>query len=255
MQFIIDIFAGPLGFIMYLVYETVQNYGLAIIIFTFITKALLFPLSIKQQKSSAMMSAMQPKIKEIQRKYKSDRVKMQEEMMAVYKDNNVSQMAGCLPLLIQMPILFGLINVIYNPLTHILRLPKDIIKQAIEVIHTNNLISGSSSAVESAIKVAVDRDSSIFTMFSESQIEAIQSLDTSFLGVNLGDTPTFALNNLIIIPILSVICLAFAQYITMKVSGSLDNAGAGVGAAKSMLIFSCVMSFSFSFAVPVGVSV
>lgn len=84
------------------------NYGLAIILLTVVVKVVLYPLSYKQMHSMAAMQRLQPKLKEIQEKYKKDPQKLQQKMMELYKENGVNPMAGCLPLLIQLPILFAL---------------------------------------------------------------------------------------------------------------------------------------------------
>jgi len=85
------------------------SYGLAIILMTILIKLVLFPLSLKQMKSMTMMQQLAPKIKEIQEKYKGkDAQLMQQKIMELYKQHNVNPMAGCLPLLVQMPILIAL---------------------------------------------------------------------------------------------------------------------------------------------------
>ncbi|GCD09438.1 membrane protein insertase YidC [Clostridium tagluense] len=87
------------------------SFGLAIILFTVIIRVLLLPLSIKQTKSTAKMGAIQPEMKKVQEKYKKDPQKSQQEVMKLYKENGVNPMGGCLPMLIQMPILFALFAV------------------------------------------------------------------------------------------------------------------------------------------------
>lgn len=83
-------------------------YGLAIVIFTIIVRLILLPLNIKQMKSTQKMSELQPEVKKLQDKYKNDPQRAQQEMMKLYKEYGVSPFSGCLPLLIQMPILFAL---------------------------------------------------------------------------------------------------------------------------------------------------
>ncbi len=91
------------------------NYGLAIILLTIVIKLVLYPLTQKQMKSMLAMQQLQPKIKEIQDKWKSkDPKKAQEQVMQLYKENNVNPAAGCLPLLIQMPILIALYRSLWN---------------------------------------------------------------------------------------------------------------------------------------------
>nr|WP_243119674.1 YidC/Oxa1 family membrane protein insertase [Pelotomaculum propionicicum] len=91
------------------------NYGLAIILLTILIKLILYPLTQKQMKSMLAMQQLQPKIKEIQDKWKNkDPKKAQEQVMQLYKENNVNPAAGCLPLLIQMPILIALYRSLFS---------------------------------------------------------------------------------------------------------------------------------------------
>ncbi len=93
----------------------VPNYGIAIILLTVIIKMALYPLTNKQMKSMLSMQQLQPKVKEIQEKWKNkDQQKMQQMIMELYKQNNVNPAAGCLPLLVQMPILFALYRSLFN---------------------------------------------------------------------------------------------------------------------------------------------
>lgn len=88
------------------------NYGIAIILLTLLMRIAILPLSIKQTKSMIEMQKLQPQLKEIQKKYKDDREKMGQEMMALYKENKVSPLGGCLPLLLQLPIIFAVFDVL-----------------------------------------------------------------------------------------------------------------------------------------------
>ncbi len=88
------------------------NYGVAIILLTIVMRIIILPLSIKQTKSMIAMQKLQPQLKEIQKKYKDDREKMGQEMMKLYKENKVSPLGGCLPLLLQLPILFAMFEVL-----------------------------------------------------------------------------------------------------------------------------------------------
>lgn len=108
-------FASSLGSLLKLVYDIVGNYGFAIIVFTILVKLALLPLTLSQTKSMKAMQEIQPKIKEIQNKYKDDSQKMNEKVMEVYKENKVNPMAGCLPILVQFPILIGLFNALKEP--------------------------------------------------------------------------------------------------------------------------------------------
>ena len=83
-------------------------YGTAIVVLTFLTRALIIPLSVKQIRSMRAMSAIQPQIKEMQERYKDDRQRMQREMMQIYQENDVNPFASCLPLILQLPVFMSL---------------------------------------------------------------------------------------------------------------------------------------------------
>lgn len=102
---------------MWLCYLLVNNFGWAIILFTIIIKAAMFPLSLKQQKNMAKSQLFLPKVKEIQTKYRNNREKMQEEMAKLQKEG-YNPMGGCGTMLITFLILFGVIDVVYKPMTH-----------------------------------------------------------------------------------------------------------------------------------------
>ena len=88
----------------------VPSYGLAIIMFTILLKIVLFPLTVTQMRSMRAMQELQPKIKAIQDRYKDKPEKSQEAVMKLYKEAGANPFAGCLPLLVQMPILFALFS-------------------------------------------------------------------------------------------------------------------------------------------------
>lgn len=92
----------------------VPSYALAIIILGIIVRILLFPLSLKQMRSMIGMSDIQPELKELQVRYKNNRQKMSEEINKLYAEHNVNPMAGCLPILIQMPILYAIFQAMRN---------------------------------------------------------------------------------------------------------------------------------------------
>ena len=99
-------------------YALVPSYGLAIILLTLAVRVLLLPLSIKQTRSMREVAKIQPEVKKLQAKYKGDRQKMNEEMMALYKEHGVNPFGGCGPLILQFPVLIGLFYVIRSPLSY-----------------------------------------------------------------------------------------------------------------------------------------
>lgn len=105
-QFLVDTLVFLEGF--------VGSYGLAIILFTLFVRLITLPLTLKQIHSSKAMQELQPKIKEMQKKYKDDRERQSQEMMKLYQEAGVNPMMGCLPLIIQMPVWFALYRALFD---------------------------------------------------------------------------------------------------------------------------------------------
>ncbi|MBJ7445683.1 MAG: membrane protein insertase YidC, partial [Sphingobium sp.] len=105
-------FEQPIFALLHWLFETLGNFGVAIICLTFVVRGLMFPVAQRQFASMAAMRAVQPKMKALQEKYKDDKPKLQQEMMALYKTEKVNPLAGCLPIFIQIPIFFALYKVL-----------------------------------------------------------------------------------------------------------------------------------------------
>ena len=111
--------ARPLGMLLKLIYDFVGSYGVAIIIFTLIAKLCMYPLYTRQIKSTAQMSEIQPKVLEIQNRYKDDKEKQNEKLAELYEKEGYNPMAGCLPMFIQMMIIFPLFALLRNPIQYL----------------------------------------------------------------------------------------------------------------------------------------
>ena len=221
---IIDGIATVLGYIIHFIYENISfhNYGVAIIIFTIIVRIFLLPLNIKQQKSMLRMKAINPLLSKLQAKYKDDKEKLNQETMKLYKEYNVNPMAGCLPLLIQLPILFALIRVIYDPARFLFGADTTGIRDISEKF---------SLAVEYGLK-------------------------PTFLGIDLIKTPSFFLiNTLWIFPLLATAATYLSGKITQNTQGT--PASADDSAAKTSNMMSTIfpiMTLFFTFQMPVAAS-
>lgn len=253
MQFINAIFGYPLGWIMWAIYHVVPVYGLALIIFTLVTKLAMVPLMIKQQKSMASQTAMRPQLEEIQTKYKNNKEKLNEEMMKLYEEQGFNPMSGCLPMLIQFPILFGLIDVIYNPLKHIMRFSSDLVTQAMDIV-TSLGITGNAYSREITIINAVQQNPGAFSELGSDFVSKIQNFNFVFLGIDLSAVPTVAFNMLIIIPVLSGITSILLSLISVRQNKqTMGEKAAGGGMMKGMMLMMPVMSLFIAFQVPAGV--
>ena len=113
------ILASPMSYLLTWIYDFIGNYGLALLVFTILIKGVMYPLYAKQIKTTMNMSKMQPKIKEIQKKYAKDKALMNQKMAELYKEEGGSMYGGCLPMLIQMIVIMGLFALLRNPMNYI----------------------------------------------------------------------------------------------------------------------------------------
>ena len=246
-----DILATPLGWVMRLIYNIIQNYGLTIIVFTLLVKLILLPFAIKQQKSSAKMAVVQPQMLEIQKKYAKNQQKMNEELAALYAREGYNPTSGCLTLFIQFPIIMGLYNVIYRPLTHVLGISSELVTKATDIATAMGVLPEKVYSAEPFIITALQNDPSAFSDLGADVVSKIQSLDLMFLGINLGDTPTMALNLLLLIPIMS---FASNMLMTVLSARNMDTSGnPGAGGMKATLYMMPFLSAWICFSVPAGV--
>lgn len=152
-DFLYSILGYPLGYVMWLCYLLVNNFGWAIVIFSIIVKAAMFPLTLKQQKNMAKAQLFTPRVKEIQQKYRNNQQKMQEEMAKLQKEG-YNPMGGCGSMLLTFVILFGVIDVVYKPMTHM-----------------EHLNWGDSSAVETIVDRAKKTDYALTLLSSEGDLK------------------------------------------------------------------------------------
>jgi len=267
----LDIIARPLGKFLLFIYNTVafQNYGLAIIFFTIVVKLALLPLTLKQLKSSSKMQELQPKIAEIQKRYKDDKEKLNQEMMKVYQENNYNPASGCLPLLVQMPILITLYWVIVQPLKFMLDKPQDTINKLVEVASKGLNLATQAMTTQKELMTL-----NYFNEHKEALSQVTGLLDRSelidfnnFLGLHLGEIAkfqpqdVFGAQSYIYLPLFILAIVAAATtYLSTKLSmpkkvegsGSQQNA-MGSSMTNSMMYIGPIMTLMFSFQLPAGV--
>ncbi len=204
----------PLGYILGFIYDFVGNYGWSLIIFTIFIKLLLLPLGLKQQKSTTKMQQIQPKVAEIQKKYANDQQKLSEETMKLYKEYGVNPAGGCLPLLIQLPILFGLYRVIYSPITYMLHhTDAEVAALREQYLANPEFIEKFGTLTGKAANMA--------------QIliaKANNLINFDFLGIDISATPSITkISVLWAIPILAALTTFLSSKITTAISGNKES--------------------------------
>lgn len=242
-----------LAYVMQFIYGFVQNYGWAIIIFTVLIRVVSFPLAIKQQKSTAKMAVYQPMIQEIQKKYANNREKQNEELMKMQQEYGYSPTAGCLPMILNMLVLFGVVGVVAEPLRYILHIDSTVISTVIENVnklgYNLNAANYTSQSTLMGIVKGMDVATATGLGLTAEQVSAIQGVNMNFLGIDLSGLPSFAFNTLLIFPILSLVSMCVLNVVSMKSTGQEMT-----GAMKWMPWVMSLMFVSFCFTVPVGFS-
>lgn len=250
MSFIYDVLGKPLGYIMYFCYNLLGNYGLSIIFFTLLTKVLMFPLSLISQKNSIIMVKMRPDLDDIKQRYYGNSTQIIKEQKALYKKEGYSTWKGLLPLFVQIPIVLGLINVIYNPLQHLVRLDPALIQSLLQKgatilgITVEELGSGAQLNIMNLIQTSPD----LFAGMGG--IEQIKAMNLDFLGMSLAQVPTL-LSWSMLYPIFSGLS-ALALGIYQNKYNVLQNAQSTLS-QWSMTIFLVIFSSVFAYFLPTGV--
>lgn len=287
--FLIGDVAKLLGYILSGIFKFldifgIEDIGLCIILFTFFVKLIMFPLTLKQQKFSKLSSIMQPELQAIQNKYKDKKdnesmLKMQEETKDVYAKYGTSMSAGCVQILIQMPILFALYRVVYNIPAYV---------PSVKVLFTNILGDGTTGIMsdpnfqtimaenfnatsELTVNTSIDllksfsavewnKLAELFPNMADTIIESAEHYNrmNDFFGINLGTAPGFKLSIALIIPVLS----ALTQWISVRLSmaqnpqtAQKDEENPMASSMSMMNNFMPIMSAFFCITLPSGLGV
>ena len=249
------ILGWPLGYVMQWVYNLIPSYGWDIILFTLLIRLVSIPLQLNQQKKMARMSAFQPMVAEIQKKYKDKPEKQQEELMRLQQDFGYSPTAGCLPMFINFFIMFGVIDVVYHPLQRIFHIGADALEAAGEALTALGIQFTAVTRDTNVIAQVIAGESSVISNFTAEQVQTIaefgQHMD--FFGIDLTRVPELSLaaDNLplLIFPILSVVTMFISTHISMKASGQQMQ-----GSMKLTMYMMPLMYLFFCFTYPLAFS-
>lgn len=202
-----DFLANIFGYLLNFIYQIVNNYGIAMIIFTIILKLIMLPISIKQQKTLKKSAKMQVKVKEIQEKYSNDQVRQSQELMDLYKRENMSPFSGCLSSIIQLIIVLSMFYLVSRPLTYMKHIDTDLLNQ-----YTQEVAASTEGALRypeiAIIKAMSDKDENI-------------RINMDFFGLDLSDIPTQNYKDLkvYIIPLLYVL----TSFISIRLTTNLNK--------------------------------
>ena len=223
-----DLVTVPFGWLLSVLYDFTSNYGLAMIIFAIVVKLVLLPISAKSKKNSMKMSRIQPRLAAIQKKYAGDQVKMNEEMQALYKSENVSMGGGCLWSFVPLLILFPLYAVVRQPIQYMLGETAEVAAQIVEVIKNSGKVVFNNVAYDEMIAASqIGNFAADIEKVVSLGADTLQGVDFNFLGINLAANPTWkiwldtswAAIGGMLIPVLS----AASQMVSMWVAQRMNN--------------------------------
>lgn len=241
---ILSIFIRPINSI-------VQNYGWTIIIFTILIKLVTVPFNVKSQKSMARMQQVQPLITEVQKKYANNREKQQEELMKIYDKYNISPTGGCMPMIFQLIILMGFVQVVYKPITFLLGIPKATVQAAAEGLGLE-----ATQFVSNQLNVFSNPDMLSALGISQS------SLNFNFLGIDLTKVLQHNMTDwrCWILPVLALVFSVLSTYVSQRqATKNMDEKAKNDPAqqqtqamSKSMYIMMPLMTVWITYTWPLG---
>ena len=249
------ILGWPLGYVMEWIYKLIPNYGWDIILFTLLITVIKIPLQLNQQKSMARMSAFQPMVAEIQKKYRDKPEKQQEELLKLQQEYGYKPTAGCMPMLVNFLVMFGVIEVVYRPLQRIFHIGADAITAAGDAMTALGISFTQVTRDTNIIAQVLAGESTVTSVFTADQLNTItefgQHMD--FFGIDLTRVPQYSLaaDNLplLIFPILAVVTMFISTHISMKASGQEMQ-----GSMKLTMYMMPLMYLFFCFTVPCAFS-
>ena len=204
-----NFFANLFGYVLNFIYNLTTNYGIAIIIFTILLKLIMLPMTINQQKTMKKTSKIQALTKEIQSKYSSDPQKMQQEMMELYKRENMSPFSGCLTSILQIVVILAIFFLVSRPLTYMKKVDTEIINNYSTEITKKDEEQGTKTRYTeiAIIKEYANSDENVY-------------INMNFLGLDLSDIPTENITNwkVYIIPVLYIITSIVSMKMNTKVA-------------------------------------
>jgi len=208
MAFISNIF----GYFLNFIYNIVNNYGVAIIIFTVLLKLIMLPFTIKQQRNMKKTAKIQAQVREIQEKFSNDQVRQSQELMDLYKRENMSPFSGCLGTIIQMIVILSMFWLVSRPLTYMKHIDNEVLQGYIQEISESQEGQNVRYSEIAVIKNYSDKDENV-------------NINMDFLGLDLSDVPSEAKGDfkVYIIPVLYVITSIVAMKLTSKMTAIPKN--------------------------------
>ena len=242
---------APLGWVMRVCYDLLHNYGLALILFTLLTKVILFPVSLWVHANGIKMVRMEPAVNRLKIRYFGDEDRIAEETSRLYKQEHYSPFASVVPIAVQLLLLLGLIQIIYHPLTYVLALPKDVTLEVLRIASASMGLDASAASAEMSAVHAVQAAPGLFSALPETAVASVLGLNMRFLGFDLSAVPMTAGGFLLMMPLLA----GLAALILSLCQNRLNPLQASQGKVSQLISMgiSVGLSLTLGFIVPAGV--
>ncbi len=245
-----------------------NQYIFALLIFAFIVEIILLPFGIKQQKNAIKQAKMRPKEMAIRKKYagrddQATKQKMSMEIQEMYQKEGYNPMGGCLPLLIQFPIIIALYNIVMNPLKYICGMSTQAINEVIAKVqsfpeYANTTFTANRNIdLMSAMKKIIENHGNVFTAQGIESVDALPNLSMFGGAVDLAATPSFSnFNWLLLIPVLTFLAYFFSMKINKKLMYNPAQNDPAMGCSNKMMDYMMpLMSVFITFGVPAALGV
>lgn len=233
MGFISELF----GYLLNWLYDIFNNYGIAILIFSVVLRIILIPITIKQQKSMKKSAELQTEMSEIQKKYKNNPEKLNQETIELYKREKMSPFSGCLSSILQLIIILSVFWLVSQPLTYMKKIDKDLIEKYSTEMKESGYNSNNSYVQIATIDYAETKYQEITNQLEQEEVENREELiqkqeeynklrlNMNFLGIDLSKVPTQSLNDwrVYVIPILYVLTSIISIKITTSTQKNKQN--------------------------------
>ncbi len=261
-----EILGVPFGFALKLIYESIGlgNYALSIILLTLLSRLLMVPSSISQQKGMAKTQRMQAKIRKIQEKYQGDQRRIQEETQNLYQREGYNPMnAGCGPMIFQFVLLFGLIGAIYYPLSNFLGIAETEVTALVNAVGTLSASTTNTSIIKELM--VIKHIGTLEEMFlagqlqgvTEATINAIKDINFTVFGISLGEVPSEhkTVSVVWIVPALSFLSSMLTGVHSMIKQKKTNPATANNPMMGCMMLGMPLLSLWFVINYPIGIGV
>lgn len=266
----------PFAWLLRTLYQVFGNYGIALILFSFLTKLILTPFNAKSKKSMMKTSRLGPKMKELEKKYGDDKLKYQQEISNLYKKEGVSPTGGCLWSLLPLILLMALYYVIREPMTYLMQLSDGQITQIKDLLTSMGIDFSTGNKAYEQIFIAQHVYENIDAIKAIVPDIAERAINFNFLGVDLSQIPswrwilggsgyTLAGFGLFIIPIISALSQFGTMIISQKLNGSVatndkgekdeDAAAAAAKSMKTMMYIMPIFSLWIGFSMPASMGI